>query len=488
MATLNPFQYVLNPNIDGGNAYEIEKKQQLVDALRQQALNPAPMQNAGAIVPSQSFITPLVQALAGYVAGKQQNAINQQIGNISQQSRQRQQDALKGLLGQDQPSVQPSTAPQQSVAPQPAAQPEDGMKAALAKANAALAAGVPKEVVDAYIDQAKKQFAPVDYQHSQNGGYIFNPRTGKAQDFNGQALTDEQVKQRELDIKTAGPMDEVAKLNADLEKGRISISDYNKRKELITTRAPNMYSDLGDQGNGDDVAKMIANYQIAPPSPMRMQTPQGQALLAKVLKNNPDYQAEEYGSRVSAYKSFSSGKQGDQVRSFNVGISHLHTAQELADALGNTDTRILNRIANKWAEETGSEAPTNLDTAKEVIKGEIVKAVSGAGGGVADREKALAGIDKASSPAQLKGAIETAQKLMGGQLGGLKRQYEQSTGRKDFERLLSEDSKPYLNTKEGTGNSNTGKGPVKINSDDDYSKLPSGAEFIGPDGVHRKKP
>jgi len=90
--------------------------------------------------------------------------------------------------------------------------------------------------------------------------------------------------------------------------------------------------------------------------------------------------------------------------------------------------------------------------------------ISGAGGGVADRERALAGIDKASSPAQLKGAIDTARRLMGGQLGGLKRQYEQSTGRKDFERFLSEDSKPYLNTKEGTGDSNAAAHPPAIQS------------------------
>jgi hypothetical protein len=33
-----------------------------------------------------------------------------------------------------------------------------------------------------------------------------------------------------------------------------------------------------------------------------------------------------------------------------------------------------------------------------------------------------------------------------------------------------------------------GGGPVKINGDADFAKLPSGAEFVGPDGVRRRKP
>jgi hypothetical protein len=38
------------------------------------------------------------------------------------------------------------------------------------------------------------------------------------------------------------------------------------------------------------------------------------------------------------------------------------------------------------------------------------------------------------------------------------------------------------------GKKNEDSGPKKISSDADYAKLPSGAEFIGPDGRHRRKP
>jgi hypothetical protein len=138
-----------------------------------------------------------------------------------------------------------------------------------------------------------------------------------------------------------------------------------------------------------------------------------------------------------AMQDFTSGKLGSSVRSFNVGISHLDTLGQLADALGNKDTQSINRIGNYFATQTGNPAPTNFNAAKKIVGDEIVKAIVGAGGGVHDREEAAKVIDAANSPAQLKGAINTYKELMIGQLGGLEKQYNASTGRTDFDRFLS---------------------------------------------------
>ncbi|WP_296946811.1 hypothetical protein [uncultured Massilia sp.] len=134
---------------------------------------------------------------------------------------------------------------------------------------------------------------------------------------------------------------------------------------------------------------------------------------------------------------FATGKAGNSIRSFNVGISHLDTLGQLADALGNKDTQAVNRIGNYFAMQTGLAAPTNFQGAKKIVGDEIVKAIVGAGGGVADREEAGRIIDAANSPAQLKGAIKTVQELMVGQLGGLEQQYRTTTGRSDFDKYLS---------------------------------------------------
>lgn len=192
-------------------------------------------------------------------------------------------------------------------------------------------------------------------------------------------------------------------------------------------------------------AKMIANYEMPPPSSYEMaKNPNAAALMEKVAEHNPDYTANEYASRSKAFKDFGSGKQGTQVRSFNVALAHLSSLEKAADALDNKDTQLFNKIGNEYARQTGNSAPTNFDGMKKLVTDEIVKAVVGAGGGVADREEASKTLSSASSPSQLIGMMGKYRELMAGQLGGLQQQYEQSTGRKDFERWLSPEAKGYL--------------------------------------------
>lgn len=208
---------------------------------------------------------------------------------------------------------------------------------------------------------------------------------------------------------------------------------------------------VDDKGNpltGDDylktldpriarTAKMVANGDMAWPGGFALKWPYWQNVIAAAQTYDPTAN----GNRFPAVKQFNTGKQGDQVRAFDVGISHLNTLSTLADGLDNHDTKLINKAANAWKEQTGKEAPTDFNAAKEVVGNEIVKAIVGAGGGVGDREKAQQALSAANSPAQLKGVIGTYKTLMSGQLGGLKQQYENSTGRKDFYDRLSPSSR-----------------------------------------------
>lgn len=471
----------------------LAQQQQLVNLLRQQSLT-GPPQQTGNVVVRNSPLAYLPQIMSGFMANRKQDSLNQGYQAFAQQQETKRQQALQGVSSFGQQTDQPAQPPQQippqaSQAPAVAGQspdqqamPPQGIQAdqppppapekwkpAAQVDYAKLAATADNAVRTGAMtqEQAKEWEAGIKSQHDQQkltlskDGTMVDERSGKHYDIEGNLLN-----QAAYDKLTGGsddnkPYDELSKLNADYKAGRMSQSDYNARKVLMTTRAPQAYPALTAADPGlEAAAQRIANYEVPAPTGRQAYTPGGIALMNRVDEihkgNGTNYSAAQFPAYQKAYRDFSSGKQGDQVRSFNVGISHLNTASELADALNNGDIRAVNSIGNMFAEQTGSAAPTNLDTAKEVIKGEIVKAVSGAGGGVADRERALSGIDKASSPAQLKGAIQTAQKLMGGQLGGLKRQYEQSTGRHDFERLLSPDSTPYLNTKEATGDKNFG--------------------------------
>jgi hypothetical protein len=207
-------------------------------------------------------------------------------------------------------------------------------------------------------------------------------------------------------------------------------------------------------GQIENVAKMIASGNLAPLSPKMAMSPQGLAVMAKVAELNPAYSGKDYGTSSKAEKDFSTGKQGNSVRSFNVALSHLDTLGNLADAMGNKDTQALNKIGNYFATQTGQAAPTNFEAAKKVVADEVVKAIVGSGGGLADREEAARSISAASSPAQLKGVIATYKELMKGQLNGLKDQYKSTTGKDDFEaKYLSENARNTM----GHGEQQKGK-------------------------------
>lgn len=203
-------------------------------------------------------------------------------------------------------------------------------------------------------------------------------------------------------------------------------------------RKPGTVDNLSDEDKkrADSDAEMIASYRMPPPTGMIQRTKFGQYTLDKVKQINPEYDSTQYAGKNKTVSAFDTGKQGDATKSFNVGIAHLNTLNGLVDALGNKDEKTLNKIKQGFKEEFGSDAPTNFDAAKAIVGDEIIKAIVGGGGALADRENAQNQIDRAKSPDQLKGVIETYKDLMAGQLGGLRKQYESSTGLKDFDKKL----------------------------------------------------
>ena len=150
---------------------------------------------------------------------------------------------------------------------------------------------------------------------------------------------------------------------------------------------------------------------------------------------------QDVNTQTKAVKDFSTGVQGKQVNAFNTAIDHLSTMDKLSDALQNGDTKVINSIANTIASQTGAPAPTNFNAAKQIVTAEVIKAVVASGGGVTERKEAADNFAAASSPAQLKGVINTYKQLLGGQLNSLGLQYENTTGRKDFDKKLTGDAK-----------------------------------------------
>jgi len=186
------------------------------------------------------------------------------------------------------------------------------------------------------------------------------------------------------------------------------------------------------------------NIPLPPPGSLARSGPEGKLanqLYDSALQIDPTLTAD----RFTTLQKFNHGPEARQIKSFSVGIDHLNTLSDLADALNNGDVKLINSASNAVATQLGKPNANNFEAAKQIVADEIIKAVVGAGGGEGDRQAAQATISAANSPEQLKGVIDTYKKLMGGQLEGMKQQYETGTGRTDFYDRLAPGARAVFN-------------------------------------------
>jgi hypothetical protein len=182
-------------------------------------------------------------------------------------------------------------------------------------------------------------------------------------------------------------------------------------------------------------AKMIGDYEE---SPGDLPTRGGvrAAVVADAKRYNPDFNEQNYQASQRAYSNFVAGPEARTVRSLNVATDHLDTLRQAAAALKNGQLPMANSLINKYREMTGSPLTTNFDSIKQAVSSEIAKTIVGGQTALQDRDEMSNRARNADSPEQLFGIFDQFTKLMGGQMKGLKQQYESGTYRKDFDKFL----------------------------------------------------
>lgn len=181
----------------------------------------------------------------------------------------------------------------------------------------------------------------------------------------------------------------------------------------------------------EDTADLIAHYKLNPPTGRAAASKDARLLMSEVKRINPQFSAQDWFKQKKAVMDFGSGKQGNTVRSLNVGVQHLDLLDNLASGMSSHDTRLVNKVQNAWRTQFGSPLSTNFDAAKTIVADEIAKAVIGGPTAEKDREELAKVLDKAGSWDQIKGVVHTLEGLMAGQLSGLRDQYKSSTGRSE---------------------------------------------------------
>jgi hypothetical protein len=215
------------------------------------------------------------------------------------------------------------------------------------------------------------------------------------------------------------------------------------------------------------------------------------------IANGQDFTA---GGR--ALNNFAGGPISTQVRSLNNVVGHLSLMENLFSALQNGDMQAFNSVKAGWKKQFGSEAPTDVQTAAQVIGPELTKILTNTGAGTGPEREHFAETagNLANSPEQVGGAIGTLKGMLGRQAADYALQYHGATGRSDFaSRYLQPDVAAALDLGPeaqqqhpgaqvpAAGGPSVAAAPVKVANDADWAKLAPGTHFVGPDGHVRVK-
>jgi len=115
-------------------------------------------------------------------------------------------------------------------------------------------------------------------------------------------------------------------------------------------------------------------------------------------------------SKMAAF--MTSGRGGQMMTNYRTATDHMDLLRQAAEALGNGDVQSLNRLSNAFKQEFGSSAPTNFNAVKSMLSGELANVAKVTGATDAEISSMKDQINRADSPEQIRGIVETNQDLM----------------------------------------------------------------------------
>lgn len=186
------------------------------------------------------------------------------------------------------------------------------------------------------------------------------------------------------------------------------------------------------------------DFQITPY--MVTRNPQYMQMWNDAQRIDPSVSQERYNYKQSFLKS--GGQGAKDLDTFNTVGGHLQLLDQAAHALDNNDAQTINAIRNTWREQMGSELPTNLSAARTMVAGELVKAVTGAGG-VTDREKYEKAFSQNASDQQLTGAVNETKDLINQRVNAQAYRYKNTIGG-DYWNNIEPSVRTYLRTPSST--------------------------------------
>ncbi len=177
--------------------------------------------------------------------------------------------------------------------------------------------------------------------------------------------------------------------------------------------------------------KAIVEGREAPPTGMALKTPYFQQLMQDVAQYEPGFDLTRWQQRAATRKEFSAGgpnSPAGAITAGNTAIQHLGHLSDAAEALGNRSIPLWNSIANTFETQTGDPRVTNFEAVRNKYVEEATKFYRGTGGSEADLKRDIDNLSTASSPQQLREAINQHVQLMQSKINALQDRWRQGMG------------------------------------------------------------
>lgn len=170
------------------------------------------------------------------------------------------------------------------------------------------------------------------------------------------------------------------------------------------------------------VAKIAAGESDMPTSAKRNPTFEAN-LTGWVTTLNPDWKQQNFSIYGKQMASLSGGEDAKKLDPLNTIEGHLDTYRQTMGALQNGNTQLANKLANSVGLQLGKGPQAAVAAVKQLVSGELAKAVSGGTVGEGDRDQANAVLASYNSPEQTDAVLQKIQQLIGGKLNAIRQRY-----------------------------------------------------------------
>jgi hypothetical protein len=436
MAVSKAVSFGNGANSPDAQDYQIQQAQQLAQLLQAQSMQPIEVAPNSRI----SWTQGLAKMLQGYQAGNERRKVAELLTQRTQDAQDKQSGLVDALTGNKQLDSLGGSDPAVTVGQKMAA-PGEQPYLNRDKLVAALAGNRPEDTTPALSNLLFQRAMP-------------------AQGFSGIVPADATVFQNGQEVAAGKPkpraedhaLVEIVAPGSPGGHKSIERQHFVEGRDQIWEKpaATTFMNFVPTKDQIEPTAQGMAAGDLPWPTGRAATSASGLELTKRAKEINPDATAYDFPMKKAGVTAFTSGRLGNQVRAFNVGLSHLDTLQQMGDALAQHDVTLFNSIANQWAAQTGEKAPPTYAAAVQIVGQEITKAIVGAGGGEREREQAAKNLQAALSPEGRVGAFGGLRTLMVGQLGGLEQQYKSSTHKSNFSDLLTDKAREYYKPASGS--------------------------------------